>query len=224
AAKNIAFPNALNLPIKENELPDFMRPYLELAQKMGNLSAQLNKSAVKSIKVTAKGEISNFIESLTTFVTVGVLSESIADQINYVNAEFVAKDRDIEIIKETKPNSSGFLNKLKIKLTTKNGIFTISGTVFEGTMQRIIEIDDYTVDVEPKGAMIFFRNTDTPGVIGDVGRIIAEHNLNISDFRLGRDNKKQALAVIRVDGEIKKELLEELSKLKACISVSSATI
>ncbi|CUV65794.1 D-3-phosphoglycerate dehydrogenase [Sulfurovum sp. enrichment culture clone C5] len=224
AAKNIAFPNALNLPIKENELPDFMRPFLELAQKMGNLAAQLNKSAIKSIKVTAKGEIAGFIESLTTFVTVGVLSESVADQINYVNAEFVAKDRDIEIIKETKPNSSGFLNKLKIKLTTQNGIFTISGTVFDATVQRIIEIDDYALDVEPKGAMIFFRNTDTPGVIGEVGKIIATHNLNISDFRLGRDNKKQALAIVRVDGEIKKELLEELSKLKACISVASATI
>jgi D-3-phosphoglycerate dehydrogenase len=72
--------------------------------------------------------------------------------------------------------------------------------------------------------MIFFRNTDTPGVIGDVGRIIAQHDLNISDFRLGRDNKQQALAVVRVDGAVSKDLLEELSQLQACISVASATL
>ena len=72
--------------------------------------------------------------------------------------------------------------------------------------------------------MIFFRNNDTPGVIGDVGKIIAQNNLNISDFRLGRDNKKQALAIVRVDGKISKKVLDELSSLEACISVSYATL
>jgi D-3-phosphoglycerate dehydrogenase len=63
------------------------------------------------------------------------------------------------------------------------------------------------LDVEPKGTMIFFRNTDTPGVIGDVGHIMASNELNISDFRLGRDNKQQALAVVRVDGQISKKVI-----------------
>jgi len=220
AAKGISYPNGLNLPIKENELPDFVRPYLELTQKMGHLSAQIMRSAVKSIKITARGDIAPYIESLGTFATVGILTESLADQVNYVNAEFVAKERGIEITKETKPNESGFNNKITIKIATQNGTLRIAGTVFEGTVQRIIEIDDYIVDVEPKGAMIFFRNTDTPGVIGDVGKIIAEHKLNISDFRLGRDHRKQALAVVRVDGVITKKLLEDLSRLEACLSAS----
>ncbi len=224
AVKGIAYPNALNLPIKENELPDFVKPYLELTQKMGHLSAQITKSAVKSIKVIAEGDIAPFVESLGTFATVGVLTESLADQINYVNAEFVAKDRGIEIVKETKPNTSGFTNKISLKLTTKNGTLRLAGTVYDGKVQRIIEVDDYTLDFGPKGVMIFFRNTDTPGVIGDVGRIIAQHDLNISDFRLGRDNKQQALAVVRVDGAVSKDLLEELSQLQACISVASATL
>ena len=72
--------------------------------------------------------------------------------------------------------------------------------------------------------MVFFRNTDTPGVIGDVGRIMASHNLNISDFRLGRDKKQQALAVVKVDGQVTKAILDELASLKACISVSYASL
>jgi len=224
AAKGISYPNALNLPIKENELPDFVRPYLELIQKMGHLSAQITKSAVKSIKVTAEGPVTEYIESMGTFATVGVLTESVGDTVNYVNVEFVAEDRGIEILKETKPNTSGFTNKVAIKLTTAESTITIAGTVFDDTVQRIIEIDDYTLDVEPKGTMIFFRNTDTPGVIGDVGHILASNELNISDFRLGRDNKKQALAVVRVDGQISKKVLDELSSLEACISVSHATL
>ncbi len=224
AAKGIAYPNALNLPIKENELPDFVRPYLELIQKMGHLSAQVTKSAVKSIKVSAKGPVADYLDSMGTFAAVGVLTESLADQVNYVNAEFVAEERGIEITKESKPNTSGFTNKVKLKLTTVDSTITIAGTVFDDTVQRIIEIDDYDLDVEPKGKMIFFRNTDTPGVIGDVGHILASNHLNISDFRLGRDNKEQALAVVRVDGQVSKKVLDELASLDACLSVSHATL
>ncbi len=224
AAKGISYPNALNLPIKENELPDYVRPFLELIQKMGHLSAQVTKSAVKSIKVTAQGEIGEYIESLATFATVGVLYESIGEQVNYVNAEFVAEERGIDISKEIESNTSGFHNKVKIKLTTQKGSVSIAGTVFDENVQRIIEIDDYDLDVEPKGNMIFFRNTDTPGVIGDVGRIMAEHKMNISDFRLGRDKTGLALAVVRVDGQISKKIIDQLSALEACISVSYASL
>ena len=224
AAKGIAYPNALNLPIKENELPNFVRPYLELIQKIGHMSAQITKSAVKSIKVIAEGPVSEHIESMGTFATVGVLTESLGDQVNYVNAEFVAVERGIEISKEVKANTSGFINRIAIKLTTGEGTIFIAGTVFDDTVQRIIEIDDYILDVEPKGTMIFFRNTDTPGVIGDVGKIMAENKLNISDFRLGRDNKQQALAVVRIDGQVTKEVISALQSLEACISVSYASI
>jgi len=225
AVKGIAYPNALNLPIKENELPEFVPPYLELIQKIGNMTAQANRSAVKSIKVKAEGEIANYIDSLATFATVGVMSESLADQINYVNAEFVAQERGIEIVKEIRSESSGFKNLIAVKLTSQDGtVIKVSGTVFDNNMQRIVDIDGYTLDLEPKGSLILFKNNDEPGVIGDVGHLIAKHGLNISDFRLGRDKSGQALAVVRVDGEISKELIEDLSKLDACISVKSVTI
>lgn len=224
ASKGISYPNALNLPIKENELPDFVRPYLELTQKIGHLTAQITKSAIKSIKVSTAGPISEYVDSLSTFATVGILSESVGDQINYVNADFVAKERGIEISQDVKVNNSGFTNKVSVKLTTVDSTISMAGTVFDDTVQRIIEIDDYTLDVEPKGTMVFFRNTDTPGVIGDVGKIMASNNLNISDFRLGRDTNGQALAVVRVDGNVTSNIVNELSSLEAFISVSHASL
>jgi D-3-phosphoglycerate dehydrogenase / 2-oxoglutarate reductase len=224
AAKGISYPNALNLPIKESELPDYVRPYLELSQKIGHLSAQITKSAIKSIKVTAEGEVGSYIDSLGTFATVGILKESIGDQINYVNAEFVAQERGIVIEKQIAPNTSGFTNRVTVKLTTSDSTLRITGTVFDENVQRIVEIDEYDLDVEPKGNMVFFRNTDTPGVIGDVGHIMANNVLNISDFRLGRDQKGQALAVVRVDGQVTKKVIEELASLEACLSVSHASL
>jgi len=224
AAKGFAYPNALNLPIKESELPEFLKPYLELIQKMGHMSAQATKSPVKSIRITTEGKVSEYIDSLTTFATVGILKESLEDAVNYVNAEFVAQERGIEIHKIEHKNSRGFDNKITIKLTTEKTIFNISGTVFNDNDGRIIEIDGHKLDFKPKGTMIFFRNTDVPGVIGDVGHIMASNNLNIADFRLGRDKNAQALAVVKVDGDINKKVLQELSELETCISVSYVSI
>ncbi|SFV56801.1 D-3-phosphoglycerate dehydrogenase [hydrothermal vent metagenome] len=224
SAKGISYPNALNLPIKENELPDFVRPFLELVQKMGHLSAQITNSAISSIKIITKGDISEYISSMGTFATVGVLTESIGNQINYVNAEFVAKERNIDVITEVKANDTGFNNKITLKIRTQNSVLSISGTVFDGNRQRIIEIDDYHLDVEPKGNMIFFRNTDTRGVIAEVGKTIANNSLNIADFRLGRDDKSQALAVVVVDGDISKSLIDDLASMQECISVSYANL
>jgi D-3-phosphoglycerate dehydrogenase len=224
SAKGIAYPNALNFPIKESDLPNFLKPYLELIQKMGYMSAQATRDKIKKIKIITEGEVSEYINSLSTFATVGILRESLDDNINYVNAEFVANDIGIEIEKNKQINNSGLANKITIRLTTINSIFKISGTVLGSDAQRIIEIDEYQLDLEPKGKMILFRNTDVPGVIGDVGYIIARHGLNISDFRLGRNKKSQALAVVKVDGNISKKLLNELSNLDTCISVTHVSI
>ncbi len=225
AVKGISYPNALNLPIRESELPEFVPPFLELAQKIGYMSAQITKSAARSIKIIMEGPIGEYAESLSTFATVGVLSESLADSVNYVNAAYVARERDLEVNTEIGSESSGFKNLITVKLTTQNGDYIrISGTVFGDSIQRIVDIDGYALDLEPKGKLVLFKNNDEPGVIGDVGHIIAKHNVNISDFRLGRDSKGQALAVVRVDSEISKELLDELGSLEACLSVKSATI
>jgi D-3-phosphoglycerate dehydrogenase len=225
AAKGIAYPHALNLPIKENELPSFVKPYLELIQKLGHLSAQVSAQVdIKSIKVMASGPVSEYLESMGTFATVGVLSQSLGNKINYVNAEFVAEERDIEIYKEIQANNCGFTNRVAIKLTTSKSTIFIAGTVFDETKQRIIQIDEYLLDIEPKGTMIFFRNTDTLGVIAEVGAIMASNGINIADFRLGRDTKQQALAIVNIDGSVSKKVIDELKGLEASISVTYAIL
>ena len=189
------------------------------------MAAQVTKSGIKSIKVTTQGHIDELRDSLTTFAVVGVLKESLADQINYVNAEYVAKERGIVIESESSKIKSGFENLVTVKLATQSGqVIKISATVLENTIQRIVEIDGHTLDLEPKGRLILFKNNDEPGVIGSVGSLIAKYKINISDFRLGRNDKGEALAVIKVDQAIDKALIEELSKLPACISVRTATL
>ena len=224
AVRGISFPNALNLPIKESELPEMVKPYLELTQKLGHFVAQATKSAIKSLKVHVEGEIANYVDSLGTFALVGAMSESLGENINYVNAEYVAADRGVELEYAEKPNNSGYKNKVTVKITTGEKTFEVCGTVFNDTHQRIVNINGFALDIEPKGKMILFKNTDTPGVIADVSTILSKHDINISDFRLGRDGKEAALAVVVVDTEADKAIIEKLNALDTCLWASSVIL
>ena len=223
AAKGIEFKNAFNLPIDENKIPSFVKPFLELSQKTAFLAAQINKSAIKSIKVTAQGDIAAYLKSLMTFVTVGALTESLGDNINYVNAEFVAKDRGVLLDFEEELNTSIYKNKITVKVTTEKAVTSICSTIFAEDVQRIVDINGFDLDIEPKGNLIIFKNTDVPGVIGQVGTTLAKNDVNIADFRLGR-NANEALAVIITDSTVSKDTLKELSELEACVSVDYARL
>jgi D-3-phosphoglycerate dehydrogenase len=223
AVRGISYPNALNLPIKANETPEWAIKYLELAQKMGFLTAQIIDKAISQVKVIAYGDIAKYSNSLLTFALVGAMREIVGENVNYVNAKFLAEEKGIELQTQEKSNEScAYKNLVRVEIYTDTQVYTISGTMFEDNF-RIVEIKGFELEFEPKGNFIFFRNTDVPGVIGEVGMTLAKHNINISDFRLGR-NENEAMAVIITDSKINKEVVEELSKLKAAISVKTAQI
>ncbi len=223
SARGIAYPNALNLPIDESKIPSYVKPYIELTQKMAFLSAQSDKSAIRSISLCAEGEIKEYLDSLYTFATVGALSVGAGDKINYVNAKFAAEEKGIVFTSCESQQPSGYSNKVTIQITTQNGVNTISGTVFDENVQRIVEINGFSFDIEPKGNMILIRNSDVPGVIGEVGQILGDNSINIADFRLSR-GKDGALAVILVDEHINHELLSKLENIKAANHVAYAEI
>ena len=195
-----------------------------MVQKIGFLSAQINKAPIVSIKLSGRGDIAEYLPSLATFATVGAMAEMSGETINYVNADFVAKERGIKVETEALPASSVYKNLVTVKLTTDKDVIEISATMFGDDAQRIVDINGFGVDVEPTGNMILFKNTDVPGVIGQVGTLLGAHNVNIADFRLGRNRSGEALAVIIVDSAVSDKTLKELSALNACISVSYARI
>lgn len=223
AARGISYPNALNLPIKAEDLPTFVEPYVELISKMAFLAAQINKKAIKAIHVEAEGQIGDYVNSMLTFAIVGALKENFGEKINYVNAKFLCDERGILNDAVIAPES-GYKNKISVKITTESDTTTISGTVFDDKEQRIVGINGFKTDFKPKGKMIIFKNNDVPGVIAQISAILADERINIADFRLGRDDHGKALAVILVDDKISKDTLAKLDALQTCIWVAYAVI
>ncbi|WP_373002846.1 phosphoglycerate dehydrogenase [Sulfurimonas sp.] len=224
AAKGISFSHAMNLPIDESKIPSFVKPFLEMGQKIGFLASQINKSQIIAIKVSGQGEIAEYVDSLSTFVAVGSMSQNSSDTINYVNAEFVAKEKGIKIESEALNDSAVFKNLITVKLTTAEGTTSISATIFDDGVKRIVAIDGFDIEVALKGDMILFKNSDVPGVIGSIGSTLARNNVNIADFSLARNKDAEALAVILVDNAVNEKTLGELASLEACLSVNYARV
>ncbi|RDU64622.1 phosphoglycerate dehydrogenase [Helicobacter didelphidarum] len=225
AARGSSFPNALNLPTKNQDIPDSIENYLELTQKLGYFVAQAINGAINSITLHIHGEeLEKYQDALLTFGIVGVLKPSLDDKINYVNASFVAKDRGINTNTEIKRNESAYRNLITLIITTEKESMSVSGTVYDEHIVRFNNINGFNMDLEPRGNMILFKNTDVPGVIGKVGNTIAKHHVNIADFRLGRTSETHnnaALALILVDNVVTDALLDDLNAIKECISVRS---
>ena len=224
AAKGISFANALNLPVDTSNTPTEFKSFLDLAQKLAYLGAQINKGHIKSIQISAYGEVGNYLDSLTTFAIVGALSESLGETINYVNARFIADENSIDIKTFSFENSFGFKNKIEIQITTDSDTIMIGGTVFEESIQKIVNINSIALDFKPKGNMIFFKNEDKPGVIAKLSLSLAEAGVNIVDFRLGSDHKGSAIAVVLVENELSKEIVKKLENIQECKWVAYASI
>ena len=219
-----AYPNALNLPIKEGSMPEWAVGYFELTQRMAFLAAQVVKGTPQTVDVTAIGEVAEYLDSLSTFATVGALKEAVEDRVNYVNAPFIAKERGLEIGAKKEEGECPYKNLVTVRISTDKESVHISGTLFGSESPRIVDVNGFDMDISPKGKMILFKNNDVPGVIGKVGTLLGSHQINIADFRLGRDKTGKAMALILVDNEVSKTVLEALGALPEAISVSYAEI
>lgn len=216
AARGLCYPNALNLPIKTDNLPNFVEPYMNLVSKMAYMAAQIDKNQIKAIKLEGNGKVVDYLNSMLVFAVHGALKEKFGEKVNYVNAIFTADEKGIKT-ESAILNEDNYKNKVCVKITTDKGVTAISGTVFNDDEERILNIDGFKTDFKPKGKMIIFKNTDVPGVIASVSAILAKDKINIADFRLGRGEDGNALAVILVDEDISKSVLDELSALSTCL-------
>ncbi|WP_163532826.1 phosphoglycerate dehydrogenase [Helicobacter suis] len=223
ALRGSSYPNALNIPIQENIAP-YAKPYLSLTQKLGFLCSQINKDACNGLELTLAGPIKEYSNSLLTFVLMGLLKPTLGEKINYVNAPFIAKERNITLNIKTLEDATPYTNLITLHMSSPSQTTQVSGTVFANDLLKITNINGFEMDVKPQGTMILFKNIDKPGVIGNVGQTLAKYDINIADFRLGRNSKQEALAVILVDASISPKILHALQEIPYCLSVCLVSI
>lgn len=197
-----------------------LKPYLNISVKIGQIVGQLSNNSIKSIEVIYKGDLSNKSnKALTTAVVKGILSPALGDTVNYVNAQAVAKDRGINI-KETSSNEEiNYKSVITVKaIFDNNDEKIVSGTIVSHKEERIINVDNYYINFIPQGILLVTQNIDKPGMVGKVGTLLGQNNVNIARMDLGRDYEAQkAMMMINIDEAISEELLQELKEMEGIL-------
>lgn len=225
---------AVNAPLVAPEVMTELAPFVELAEKLGRLAVQLvsGGSGIKSVKVvyrSARDPDNLDTRLLRAMITKGII-EPISDSIiNLVNADFIAKQKGLRISEErVVVNSSPEVpvdsiqvlisnveSKLASAVSETNGVISIEGKVKSG-VPHLIKVGLFDVDVSLEGNLILCRQVDQPGMIGQVGNILGDQNVNVSFMSVGRTSRgKKAIMAICVDEEPNTETLNKIGSVSA---------
>ncbi len=209
--------NAVNLPALSADQYRRVRPYLELAERLGSLVSQ-----AASVRPERSGEVAEVgTHLLRSAVLAGVLNAVLAEKVNVVNAPAMAAARGLTVEEETRKREHGFPNTLEVSALSKQASdpgFVAEGTVLFDGSPRVLAIDGISLESQLAGTIIYLRNHDEPGVIGQVGNTLGRLGVNIATFALGRREATrgaEAVSLVRVDGPVDDAILKEISQIGA---------
>jgi D-3-phosphoglycerate dehydrogenase len=205
---------AVNMPALSADVYARIEPFLELGRKIGKLQAQLADSPIEEVTVRYSGDLLNLdVQPVTRGVLIGLLQPAV-ESVNFVNAPLLAEQRGIRVTESKSAGEDDYPNYLSVEvLEADRGRHTIGGTVLGRREQRIRMIDQFHIDLEPEGFMLFARHTDRPGIIGKVGTLLGEAGINIAGMYVGREEAgKRAVMALTVDERVPDPLLARIKE------------
>lgn len=222
--KTGAVTNALNMPSISAEDAPRLKPYLRLAEQLGDFAGQITENAIEEITIEYNGTVAELKTDPITSVIIAHLLGAQMDSVNMVNALQVAEARGIKISQSYSGDAKDWRSMINLVIKTSARTRNVKGTLFTGKEPRIVEIEGVPVEAALADHMLFIRNHDKPGLIGAVGSLLGGAGFNIADFRLGRTEKdEEAVCLIALDAELPDDVfakLQELEQIKTAMRLS----
>lgn len=217
--------NAINAPSVDERVFPRLRPYIDLAEVGGRIATQLLENRIEQVTVEYIGEIAEEdVELVTASALTGVF-EPLEWQVNAVNAPQLADDRGIEVSEIKTRKSPDFTDLVRISVGDGERKIAVEGTLFTGDDPRIVRIDGYRVDAIPSGHMLVARNEDRPGVIGFIGTVLGDNELNIAGMFNSRTSiGGEALTVYNLDDPVPPAIIAELEDDERIIDATYITL
>jgi D-3-phosphoglycerate dehydrogenase len=218
--------HAVNFPSIPSDQVPRLQPYINLAEKLGSFSCQIFEGGATEIIVEYYGDAATINSAPVTIAALkGYLSPILLETVNFVNAPFIAKERGIEV-KESKSSDAGdFFSKITIRIKARNKESYVSGTLYSKKDPRVIEIDNFKVEIAPEGELLLMYNNDKPGVIGNIGNLLGKNNINIARMHFGRESAGgMAISVVSLDERPGPEVLDQLKALPNILSIKQISL
>ena len=210
-----AIANAINFPSITAEEAPRLGPYCDLAEHLGSFAGQLTETGLSGIRIEYVGEAAELnMRALTAAAVTGVLRPLLED-VNMVSAPAVARSRGITVEEVRRGNDGAYGTYIRLTLKTDRQERSVAGTVFSDGRPRIIQVKGIDMDAAFAPQMLYVTNLDKPGFIGSLGMALAEGDVNIASFALGREAEGgNAIALVEVDERLSDEVLARVAGLK----------
>jgi D-3-phosphoglycerate dehydrogenase len=209
-----AISNAVNFPSITAEEAPKLRPFVDLADKLGSFAGQLTDSGISRVHLTYAGAVAHLkTRALTAAAIAGLLRPMLQD-VNVVSAPVVAKERGIVVEETTRDAPGDYESLITVTVVTQRQERSVSGTVYADGRPRIVDIKGIRMDAEFGSSMLYVTNEDKPGFVGAFATLLANAGVNIATFHLGRHVPGgDAIALVEVDGTVPPELLPKIIAL-----------
>jgi D-3-phosphoglycerate dehydrogenase / 2-oxoglutarate reductase len=208
--------NVVNMPLMPGLDYDFVRPYMRLAECIGAMQHTLARHPVRRVAVEIRGEDMNgLIRPMTVAILKGLLSPVLGDKVSAINAPLLAAERGWQVTQVKGLKASEYSNIVSCQVTLEDGeTITITGTLLDHKEPYVVQINEYRMNFVPEGYLLIMGSHDKPGVIGRVGTLLSNHQVNIASWHTGRaEPGGHTLTVLTLDEEIPAAILHELEAL-----------
>ena len=207
-------PDAVN--VQGGVLAEPIRPLVPVAERLGAIASGIADGALQRIDVEVRGEVAELdVRVLELAALKGVMQGLVHDPVSYVNAPVLAQQRGVEVALTTDRDSEDHRNLVRVRLTLNDGTWvSVAGTAAGPKgIHKLVEVDRFDIDVPISEHMAFFRYHDRPGVVGTVGRILGEANVNIGGMQVSPDDAgEHAVIVLTVDQSVPSDVLDRITK------------
>ena len=206
---------SVNAPFVSAETLSVLAPFIQVASTVGKIISQLVEGQVNAIQIKYDGEISNYDTNvLKAAVLGGLLAEISEERINLINANVVAARRGLTVVEQKEATCENYTSLITVEATTSAGVTTAAGTVMRGEV-HIVRVDNYWIDIVPTdGYFLFCDHRDRPGLIGAVGKVTGDADINISAMHVSRLKPRgKALMILALDEPLAEEQRQQLLSL-----------
>ncbi|MBD2091760.1 phosphoglycerate dehydrogenase [Microcoleus sp. FACHB-1515] len=218
--------SAVNIPGLRPELLEKLRPYLQLAETLGNLVSQLAGGRIESFNVRLQGDLAmKESQPIVIAALKGLLSHALQERVNYVNASIEAKERGIRVTETRDAQVRDYTGSLHLSAKGSLGEHSVTGSILGDNEIRITNIDDFPINVPPNRHMLFTLHRDMPGIIGKIGSLLGSFNVNIASMQVGRKIVRgDAVMVLSIDDPLPDGILEEILKVSGIRDAYTVTL
>ncbi|MDJ0621240.1 MAG: phosphoglycerate dehydrogenase [Calothrix sp. MO_192.B10] len=218
--------SAVNIPGLSPDILEELKPYMQLAETLGNLVGQLAGGRVEVLNVRLQGELAtNRSQPLVIASLKGLLFQALRERVNYVNASLEAKDRGIRVIETRDEAVKDYAGSLHLEATGNLGTHSVTGALLGDGEIRVTNIDGFPINVPPSQYMLFTVHRDMPGIIGKIGSLLGSFNVNIASMQVGRKIVRgDAVMVLSIDDPLPEGILSEITKVQGIRDAYTVTL